>query len=304
MIVFISVEANDQKTLAFAQIFKDIPSTSDTSGRSKKLAQAMALHQQQKPSVWSTDLATLGNLPVLAKLHNVQEIVNKHITYRDDPDNVWKSPYEAYRNGGDCEDYAIAKLILLKESGFPEDNLRLTTLAPDATHQVYHVVLLAKWQDQVYVLDSPNRTINGRVVLLQDYPDAARTVVWAGWPGGFSSSGLPLADRMPDREKILGVDGPSYGPRRMPSYRQFPAREKLVRIAADLLIIHPWEPKLTPAEIERLRILRIYFYDPTPDNGQNLTPFEIRKLDELRRSSYRFDYRSVVFRKGAAFQER
>ncbi|MBF0604653.1 MAG: transglutaminase-like cysteine peptidase [Nitrospirae bacterium] len=277
------MDAADQNAVVFANLFVDHPPEQDTTGRSKKLAQAVAMHQQRKPLVWTTDLATIQDLPELAKLEIVQETVNKRIAYINDTENIWQSPYDAYRTGGDCEDYAIAKLLLLKESAFPENNLRLITLAPDATHQFHHVFLLAKAQNMIYVLDSPNRTKNGELTILQEYTDAARPVIWAGWTGGFSSTSQPLGNIPPGRIKNKCFNGFLQGQRCLPSYRQYPAKEKLVRIAADLLIIHYGEPRLTPAEIERLRILRIYFYDPTPKNAESLTAYEVRMLSKLRK---------------------
>lgn len=276
------VAAKDQSALASARLFQNHPPERDPTGRSKKLAHAMTIHQQRKPSVWDNDLAATRDLPMLVKLQTVQEIVNKRIEYQDDPGNIWESPFEAYRNGGDCEDYAIAKMLLLKEGGVPEENLRLITLAPIHTRQVYHVILVAKWQDHIYVLDSPNRPGSKKVPRLEEYVDAARPVVWAGWLGGYTSTSQPLGNVPLAKVDIPSVDSPVSGLGRMPSYRQYPAKEKLVRIAADFLIIHPWEPPLTPEEINRLRILRRYFNDPTPENAQTLSPFEVRKLTELR----------------------
>ncbi|MBF0295225.1 MAG: transglutaminase-like cysteine peptidase [Magnetococcales bacterium] len=269
--------------LSSSLLFRQAPER-DTSGRSDKMARAMDRHARHKPMAWQADLHVVTGLAMPEKLRVAQDLVNRRITYRDDPENIWLSPQEAYRDGGDCEDYALAKLLLLREAGFPESELRIVTLAPDDRHAVYHVILVARWQGQMFVLDSPGRTPQGGMVRLDGYKDAGRNVVWSAWsagavnlPGG--GAGQPVAE---------GRFVP-YGPLRMPSYRDYPAREKLPRIAANLLVIRPWEPKLTPEEIERLRLLREYFATPTPENAGRLTPYERAKMDELmamRRRGY------------------
>lgn len=67
----------------------------------------------------------------LQVIKSVNAYVNSVVTYEVD-DVVWKesdywaSPAELLGRGqGDCEDYAIAKYILLMKSGVPEENLRL-----------------------------------------------------------------------------------------------------------------------------------------------------------------------------------
>ncbi|MBF0158615.1 MAG: transglutaminase-like cysteine peptidase [Magnetococcales bacterium] len=263
---------------AWPQLFRDSLQQQDPSGRSHKLAQVMVRHDQHRPASWITDLLAVRELPVLKQLQTVQTVVNQRMVYRDDPDNVWQAPVEAYRAGGDCEDYAIAKLLLLREAGFPERDMRLVTLGQATADQVYHVILVVRWQGQVYVLDSPRRhqagqAGHGQITPWSIYRDASRPVVWAGWSGGAAHNLMRDNPRHPAC--------PSCGP--VVSFRQFPAAEKLVRIAADLLVIHPWEPPLTAREIEHLRRLRHYFAEPTPENAGLISSFEMRKLDELRR---------------------
>ncbi|MBF0125921.1 MAG: transglutaminase-like cysteine peptidase [Magnetococcales bacterium] len=277
-------QAMEPDGLLSMPLFREAIPQEDRSGRSAKLDHAFSLHAQRKPALWAGDLLALQELPMVAKLRAAQELVNQRIAYQNDPDNIWKPPFDAYRSGGDCEDYAIAKLLLLRESGFPENRMRMITLAPQGQNRIYHVILVAQWQDKIFILDSPKRTPDGQVVVLDQYRDANRPVVWAGWSGGSLAKsagvGVGSKDALP-RVVQGGAFGP-YGPLRMPSYREFPVREKLVRIAANLLVIRPGEPKLTPEEIERLRLLRVYFHDPTPENAQPLTRFELQKLEELR----------------------
>ncbi|MBF0191125.1 MAG: transglutaminase-like cysteine peptidase [Magnetococcales bacterium] len=276
--------AHAKDPLPISRLFEEPFTPQDASGRGDKWTRLMADHAQRRAAEWESDLAAIRDLPFPARLQAVQERINQRIVYRDDPENIWKTPIDAYRTGGDCEDYAIAKMLLLQESGFAEKHLRVVTLAPAAPAWVHHVILIAWLQEKIYVLDSPKRTPGSRVVALDDYRDRGREVVWAAWNGGYVVRAPSGAGGDPSATPARGVfAGVPSGALRVISYRQFPLQEKLARIAADWLIIHPWEPPLTPAEVERLRLLRRYYHEPTPEHSQALTGYEVRKLEELRR---------------------
>ena len=56
-------------------------------------------------------------------------------------EDYWATPAETVSsNGGDCEDYAIAKYFLLKESGVPVEKLRITYVKATTLNQA-HMVL-------------------------------------------------------------------------------------------------------------------------------------------------------------------
>lgn len=270
--------AAQESATPLARLFQQPTGERDGSGRGDKLARVLAEHARLKPPQWLDDLESIRKLSPLERMQAVQERINQRIVFRDDPENRWQSPAESYRGGGDCEDFALAKLLLLQESGFPEHRLRLVTLAPSSPDGVHHVILLAWVQEKIYVLDSPKRTPDSRVVTLERYRDAGRPVVWAGWRGGVVA-GLGSGAV----QGFAEATGMPKGATRLISYRHFPLKEKLVRIAADWLVIHPWEPPLTPSEVERLRLLRLYYHDPSPENGRAITRYEAERLDALRR---------------------
>jgi predicted transglutaminase-like cysteine proteinase len=75
----------------------------------------------------------------------------------------WSAPLATLASGrGDCEDYAIAKYVALKESGVGEDDLRLVIVRDLAAGQD-HAVLAARLDTKWIVLD------NRRLVLLEDW---------------------------------------------------------------------------------------------------------------------------------------
>lgn len=65
---------------------------------------------------------------------------------------VWKSPSRFYREGGDCEDYAIAKYYELKKQGVPKTSMFIISMKWNA--QQNHAVLWVLGKDKTYVLDN------------------------------------------------------------------------------------------------------------------------------------------------------
>ena len=96
--------------------------------------------------------------------------VNRAITYIPDIGNWgvadrWATPAELARNGlGDCEDYAIAKLWLLRAVGFDEDQLQLVILQ-DTRRQVYHAVLVAHVGGARFILDNLSDSVRADTAL-------------------------------------------------------------------------------------------------------------------------------------------
>ena len=94
-----------------------------------------------------------GKTPYEA-LSLVNSSVNNLIRYRPDRGDVWATPVETAAAGaGDCEDYAIAKLWLLRSIGYPPDQLQLVVLK-DTKTGLYHSVLAVHIGRESYILDN------------------------------------------------------------------------------------------------------------------------------------------------------
>jgi predicted transglutaminase-like cysteine proteinase len=80
---------------------------------------------------WQALAQSLRALPETDKLARVNQFFNR-IPQKEDEDHwgardYWATPYELLiTNGGDCEDYAIAKYFTLKLAGVPISKLRIT----------------------------------------------------------------------------------------------------------------------------------------------------------------------------------
>lgn len=77
----------------------------------------------------------------------VLDIVNYGI------DDYWATPQEHISNGGDCEDYAIAKYVTLRRLGFRPADMRVVVLN-DLNLKVQHAVLAVYIGDRAYILDN------------------------------------------------------------------------------------------------------------------------------------------------------
>ena len=93
------------------------------------------------------------------RLELVNQQVNAAIRYQSDmaqhgmPD-LWSAPLATFESGrGDCEDYAIAKYVALREAGVAEDDLRLL-LVKDLSAQQDHAVLAARHEGRWLILDN------------------------------------------------------------------------------------------------------------------------------------------------------
>jgi predicted transglutaminase-like cysteine proteinase len=74
----------------------------------------------------------------------------------------WSAPLATLASGrGDCEDYAIAKYVALREAGLPESDVRLV-IVRDLANGVDHAVAAARIDETWVMLD------NRRLVLIED----------------------------------------------------------------------------------------------------------------------------------------
>ena len=96
------------------------------------------------------------------QLKTVNHFINQW-RYRADNHNYkqsdyWASPAEFFSRSGDCEDYAIAKYVTLRQMGFSANQLRLVVVK-DLNQNLAHAVLAAYVDGEVFILDN----VNGRV---------------------------------------------------------------------------------------------------------------------------------------------
>ncbi|MEH2508983.1 putative transglutaminase-like cysteine proteinase [Nitrobacteraceae bacterium AZCC 1564] len=95
----------------------------------------------------------------LARLGEINRAINLAVRPISDRaqygvDDHWTSPLATLAAGaGDCEDYAIAKLVALHEAGVPREDLRLIIMRENATDED-HAVVAARVDSHWHLLDN------------------------------------------------------------------------------------------------------------------------------------------------------
>jgi predicted transglutaminase-like cysteine proteinase len=111
---------------------------------------------------WRAMILDAGGTSARAKLESVNRFVNG-APYVRDQDRVgtldhWSSPLEFLAEGGDCEDYAIAKYVSLRELGMAPRDLRIVVLE-DRSRGLAHAILAVRVGSEILVLDNQSDTI-------------------------------------------------------------------------------------------------------------------------------------------------
>jgi len=68
-------------------------------------------------------------------------------------DDYWATPKQFLYNNGDCEDYAITKMLSLKQLGFKESEMRIVVLQ-DTNLRIPHAVLAVKSKGDTLIMDN------------------------------------------------------------------------------------------------------------------------------------------------------
>ncbi len=108
--------------------------------------------------------AKAGDLSFFEKLELINSRVNNLITYTSDENlygrmDYWAGPSETIRRRfGDCEDYVILKMALLKEMGVPTTAMSMIVLR-DTSRNLYHAVLAINTNKGTLILDNLNQNV-------------------------------------------------------------------------------------------------------------------------------------------------
>jgi predicted transglutaminase-like cysteine proteinase len=81
------------------------------------------------------------------RIRYVEDIVNYGMV------DYWATPLEFLAHDGDCEDFAIAKYISMRELGFPHSDMRILVLN-DLNLRIPHAILIVYQSGRAYVLDN------------------------------------------------------------------------------------------------------------------------------------------------------
>lgn len=117
-----------------------------------------ARHQDQcKFKDWLEFLESIRGLSKLEQVKRVNLYANKHKYILDiknyNVEDYWATPKEFLNNNGDCEDYAIIKMLSLKMLGFNMKGIRLVVLQ-DTNLRVPHAVLALNTANDILIMDN------------------------------------------------------------------------------------------------------------------------------------------------------
>ena len=132
----------------------------------------------------------------VAKLEAVDWYVNKRVRFVEDqadwgrPD-VWSPASVTLGRGrGDCEDFAIAKMAMLRQAGFSDRDLYLVVLK-DLVRRADHAVLVARAGGHMYVLDNgTDRVLDSESI--SDYRPILTFAAGGMWTHGYRVQSAPI----------------------------------------------------------------------------------------------------------------
>jgi predicted transglutaminase-like cysteine proteinase len=75
--------------------------------------------------------------------------------------NHWSTLLEFLQRGGDCEDYAVAKYFLLRELGFPAENMRVLVTWERSARDYHAVLAVRRDNGSTWLLESDNTIVKG-----------------------------------------------------------------------------------------------------------------------------------------------
>ncbi|MCA0405374.1 MAG: transglutaminase-like cysteine peptidase [Proteobacteria bacterium] len=107
---------------------------------------------------WLEIRAGARELDPQAQLLYVQRRMNASIRYDTDARifgmaDYWASPLEVVMKAGDCEDFAIAKYMMLRQLGFATSRMKIVALRDHASGE-FHAVLAVRHEDTWVFLDN------------------------------------------------------------------------------------------------------------------------------------------------------
>jgi len=140
--------------------------------------------------------SSLHGKDAFERLEAVNWYVNKRVRFTDDirqygRADYWASANETLNRGrGDCEDFAIAKLQMLRRAGIADRDLYLS-IVKDLVRRVDHAVLVVRVSGHMYVLDNgTDRLLESESV--SDYRPILTFAASGTWTHGYRVQSAPV----------------------------------------------------------------------------------------------------------------
>lgn len=122
---------------------------------------------------WLSFIQSIRHLPKMQQVNKVNLYANQH-DYILDIENYgvgdyWATPQEFLYNNGDCEDYAIIKMMSLKKLNFNMSDIRLVVLQ-DTNQRIPHAVLAIDTANDTLIMDNQVDEVISHKYLLHYVP--------------------------------------------------------------------------------------------------------------------------------------
>jgi predicted transglutaminase-like cysteine proteinase len=144
----------------------------------------------------ATYAASLRGRSELAKVEAVNRYVNHRVLFVEDSrqygrEDHWTAASDTLSRGrGDCEDYAIAKLQMLRAAGFADRDLYLV-VARDLVRRADHALLVVRAGGRMLVLDNGTDTILDSDDI-RDYRPVLTFAANGAWTHGYRRRMAPM----------------------------------------------------------------------------------------------------------------
>ncbi|HLJ63385.1 MAG TPA: transglutaminase-like cysteine peptidase [Stellaceae bacterium] len=113
--------------------------------------------RQFMPQEWEHLRDEVKALPDRDKLVRINDAFNRRPYVPSEANwgtaNHWETPREFLQRSGQCQDYAIAKFLMLRAAGFPDARLRVVVVRDEKIDED-HAVLVAYIGNEAWLLDN------------------------------------------------------------------------------------------------------------------------------------------------------
>ena len=122
---------------------------------------------------WRLFLKSIKHLPVIQQIKQVNKYANEK-EYVLDMENYgladyWATPKEFLVNSGDCEDYAIIKMLSMKWLGYNANAMRVVVVQ-DTNQRIAHAVLAIENNNDILILDNQIEEVMSHVGIFHYVP--------------------------------------------------------------------------------------------------------------------------------------
>jgi predicted transglutaminase-like cysteine proteinase len=115
-----------------------------------------------EPAEWRAARERLAAMSLRAKVEYANAVMNHHAYVPSlvnwGTESYWETPFEFLRRNGQCQDYAVAKFLLLRAAGVPNELMRVVVVR-DTLSRLDHAVLVVDVYGEALVLDNQAATV-------------------------------------------------------------------------------------------------------------------------------------------------